>query len=519
MGVGECEVNMSTIFRLSSLLVLPFWGLMILLPRWRWTARILRSRFVIAPAAALYAALAVPRLGEIWPAVSRPTLHGVAALLGSPAGATIAWIHFLAFDLFVGRWIYLDSQERRISAWVTAPALFLTLMLGPAGFLLYLVIRSLLARFTSPGEATASGFDVKKPKAPPFAGATRIARRVGEVYRSFVRREFDINRPLTILGGVMLLTLLATIVGLFLDHRVITGAPAWLKPAKFAISISVYCFTVVWLLGFVENRPRLVRVVANVTVISFIVEMTAIITQAARGTTSHFNLSTPFNSFLWITMGTFIVFVWTMNLLLAIMLIRQRMPDRAFGWALRLGVLISSVGMAAAFLMTRPTPEQVAAIASHATRIIGAHSVGVADGGPGLPIFGWSTLGGDLRVAHFVGLHALQVLPLFGWLLTRRRRVFGQLAEEHRLALIWTGGLAYLGLVLLLVWQALRGESVVSPDAKTIAAAGALASAAATSILVTVAKALRANRRARGLTSGVVAEEAENTAKCPSTDL
>ena len=92
--------------------------------------------------AILYAALVLPRLGAIWPAVSRPTLPGVEALLGSPAGATIAWVHFLAFDLFVGRWIYLDSQERRISSWFMAPVLFLTLMLGPAGFLFYLVVRS-----------------------------------------------------------------------------------------------------------------------------------------------------------------------------------------------------------------------------------------------------------------------------------------------------------------------------------------------------------------------------------------
>jgi hypothetical protein len=63
-------------------------------------------------------------------------------------------------------------------------------------------------------------------------------------------------------------------------------------------------------------------------------------------------------------MGAFIVFVWTMNLLLAIMLLRQRMPDQAFAWSLRLGLLISSVGMAAAFFMVTPTPEQAAAIAS-----------------------------------------------------------------------------------------------------------------------------------------------------------
>jgi len=90
----------------------------------------------------LYAALVLPRLGAIWPAISRPTLPSVEALLASPAGATIAWVHFLAFDLFVGRWMYLDSQERRISSWLIAPVLFLTLMLGPAGFLSYLAIRS-----------------------------------------------------------------------------------------------------------------------------------------------------------------------------------------------------------------------------------------------------------------------------------------------------------------------------------------------------------------------------------------
>lgn len=141
-------------FRLSNVLVLPFWAVMILLPRWRWTARMVRSPIGSVVSAALYAALVLPRLGEIWPAVSRPTLSGVATLLGSPAGATIAWVHFLAFDLFVGRWIYFDSQQRRISAWLMAPVLFLTLMLGPAGFLLYLIVRPLAAVVSpAPGKA------------------------------------------------------------------------------------------------------------------------------------------------------------------------------------------------------------------------------------------------------------------------------------------------------------------------------------------------------------------------------
>lgn len=133
---------MELLFRASNVLVLPIWVLMIFRPRSRWATRIIRSPWVSAAPAVLYVALVVPRLGAIGPAVSRPTLPGVEALLGSPAGSTIAWVHFLAFDLFVGRWVYLDSQERRVSPWLTAPVLFLTLILGPAGFLLYLVVRS-----------------------------------------------------------------------------------------------------------------------------------------------------------------------------------------------------------------------------------------------------------------------------------------------------------------------------------------------------------------------------------------
>ena len=108
--------------------------------------RILWSPLVILPPALLYGALVLPRLAEVFTAVSSPTLAGIAALLGTPAGATIAWAHFLAFDLFVGRWIYLDRRERGISALLIAPVLFLTLMLGPLGFLLYLVLRDAAAR-------------------------------------------------------------------------------------------------------------------------------------------------------------------------------------------------------------------------------------------------------------------------------------------------------------------------------------------------------------------------------------
>ncbi|AUX28400.1 MULTISPECIES: ABA4-like family protein [Sorangium] len=137
---------MDRVFGLSGFLVLPFWALMIFLPRSRWTRRIMESPLVIVAPALLYTALVLPAIGEVLPIVNRPSLAAVASLLGSPAGATIGWVHFLAFDLFVGRWVYLDSRDREISPWLMAPVLYLTLMLGPMGFALYLAVRAVAER-------------------------------------------------------------------------------------------------------------------------------------------------------------------------------------------------------------------------------------------------------------------------------------------------------------------------------------------------------------------------------------
>lgn len=291
--------------------------------------------------------------------------------------------------------------------------------------------------------------------------------------RDLLRRAWAYSRPLTLVGVAMLLTLAITLVGLLLDPRVITGAPAWLKPAKFAVSISIYCFTLLWLLTFIQGRQRLVKLVAWVTAAGLALEEVIIIVQVARGTTSHFNVGTALDGALWSAMGIIVVVVWAANLLTAVLLLRQRLSDRAFAWSLRLGVLVSFVGMGLAFFMTSPTAEQLAASeAGEVLAVAGAHAVGVEDSGPGLPVTGWSTTGGDLRAPHFVGLHALQILPLIGFLVAG----FGPawLRAGHRVALVWTAGLGYLGLVLLLTWQALRGQSVTSPDLLTLGALFAL---------------------------------------------
>ncbi len=131
-------MDYALIFQWSAILTGPFWLLVIFLPHWTWTRRLLASPLIVAPAAAAYAILIIPQLAGFSPLLLDASLENIAALLGSPAGATIGWIHFLAFDLFVGRWAYLDSREKGISAWLVSPVLFLILMAGPLGLLLYL---------------------------------------------------------------------------------------------------------------------------------------------------------------------------------------------------------------------------------------------------------------------------------------------------------------------------------------------------------------------------------------------
>jgi len=189
------------------------------------------------------------------------------------------------------------------------------------------------------------------------------------------------------------------------------------------------------------------------------------------------------------------VVVWVMTLALTVVLIRQRLPNKAFAWSLRLGLIVTSIGMAAAFFMVRPTPEQRVSAHGMRPKIIGAHSIGVPDGGPGLPLVGWSTVGGDMRVAHFVGLHALQVLPFLGWLITRKRR-HSLLRENHRVALVRTIALAYASVVALFIWQALRGESVIHPDKTILLLAGTVIAVTAIAVLSLIRRALGQRRDA-----------------------
>jgi hypothetical protein len=130
------------LFQLTFSLAAPFWALMIIAPAWSVTQRVISSPLIIVPPLLVYLIHLVPHLTGLWQAVSRPRLEVLQAFFSQPAPAAGLWAHLVAFDLFLGRWMYLDARERGIHPLVMAPLLVLTILLSPFGVLSYLAVRA-----------------------------------------------------------------------------------------------------------------------------------------------------------------------------------------------------------------------------------------------------------------------------------------------------------------------------------------------------------------------------------------
>lgn len=238
--------------------------------------------------------------------------------------------------------------------------------------------------------------------------------------------------------GLVVTPLLAS-----LDARTLLGVSVWLKPAKFAFSIGLYLWTLAWLRPLLPAKP--LRWARPVVVVTMAIELICIFGQAARGVGSHFNDSAPFDASVFAVMG---VAIGLNSIALgALAIVAWRVPPGpapALMWSLRLGLMIVVLASFEGAVMIG----------------IGSHSIGVPDGGPGLPFANWSTRGGDLRVAHFLGLHALQGLPLLGHLLDRWA---GTDTDRQVRAVRVVQGLAFVWLAVsvLLLTLALLGRPLV----------------------------------------------------------
>jgi len=260
-------------------------------------------------------------------------------------------------------------------------------------------------------------------------------QRRGPIADFLARLRRD-NPALFWTGALNMALALLALALLPFDHRMVTGLPVWMKPLKFSLSIVAYSWTLGWLLARLPTpAQRSVHRLSGGVAMSMTVEQAAIFVQAARGTTSHYNGATAFNGILFGLMGLFIT-VNTLMTFWALYLAWRYRPHGAAGlvWGLRLGLLLFVAGSLIGGVMIR----------------LNQHTVGAPDGGPGLPGLGWSTRAGDLRAAHFLGMHALQALPLLGG-------GFSRWVPGRAALLTWLGAFAYAAAVGWLFLHALLG--------------------------------------------------------------
>jgi hypothetical protein len=233
---------------------------------------------------------------------------------------------------------------------------------------------------------------------------------------------------LTLLGGLICASMTQ------ISSTQVLGISAWIKPMKFFFSIWIFCWTMGWIL-FELHQPKPVYRYTIMVVIVMVIELLIITWQAANGRLSHFNVSTRFYGILFNIMGVAIVTltIWTLFIGLRFFKLSPTTIGSGYLWGIRLSIIFFVIfslegGMMAARL---------------------SHTVGAADGSAGLPVMNWSKQYGDLRVAHFFGIHSLQLLPLFGYYIIRSSR-----------GMIILSGIYFIILTFLLV-QALRGLPLI----------------------------------------------------------
>lgn len=246
------------------------------------------------------------------------------------------------------------------------------------------------------------------------------------------------------LTGFSLALLLGFAAAAALDARTLDGANVWLKPAKFALSFVVLYATMALVaerLSADAREGRLMRIVLAVMTVATVGEMAYIAGQAGRGVHSHFSVYTPLTSLMYTLMG-----IGAVALVVCIGIVGMlAWRDRAarFGPALRLGVGLG-------FVLSAVLTFVIAGyLGGHGSHFVGTPSPGAA----ALPLFGWSLEVGDLRPAHFLALHAMQVLPLLGLWLDRR----GQRSP----LLPWAAAATYAALTVGVFVQALMGLPLV----------------------------------------------------------
>jgi hypothetical protein len=259
------------------------------------------------------------------------------------------------------------------------------------------------------------------------------------LWDGIVRRQATLAR----FGAGMLLLTAATLLLQQMDPRTLaSGVNIWVKPAKFAFSIALFALTAAWFFGFMREErrnSRVMRLTVAVLVISAAAELAYILFQAGQVAESHFNVSSAFHARMYGLMGLFAVLLTATTLPIAWEIAKRPAPGLApeMRWAAVTGLILTFV------------------LGAGMGGYLGAqtgHSVG-ATGGT-VPVFGWNRSGGDLRIAHFLGIHAEQAIPLLALALA-------PLSRPLRRGGLALGAAAYCALTLAIFAQAVAGRPLL----------------------------------------------------------
>ncbi|MFI6642571.1 hypothetical protein [Streptomyces sp. NPDC050504] len=280
------------------------------------------------------------------------------------------------------------------------------------------------------------------------------------------------HRPLTLSSALMMALAVFSAVGMAVDDRQILGESVWLKPAKFGFGFAAYGLTLAWLLSRLTRARRTGWWTGTVFAVAGPIDVGAVAYAAAHGTFSHFNDSTgDVADTVHTAFGIGVMPLMATTLVAAVLVLAQPARDRALKLALAAGLLLAVASMGVAvWLSGTGAPRTVPDAAGNPVPLSGGHGIGDPDG-RGMPLTNWSLTGGDLRVPHFMGMHALHVLLLVlavMWLAgTRSGR---PLDDGTRTRVIGLCAFWYAGVFAVLTWQAKRGQSVAHPDVDTLGA-------------------------------------------------
>jgi hypothetical protein len=249
------------------------------------------------------------------------------------------------------------------------------------------------------------------------------------------------DRVLTLAGWVFVALLAGMLLAASTDHRQVLGVNVWIKPIKFAASIAIYMWTLAWLMADARAPDWCKALIRWGVIVAMLVEIACIAGQSLRGVASHFNNRAPLDSAVFAAMGLAIVINTLFELMLFVLFLRRHpaLPP-AYVLGIRLGLAGALLSAAIGGVML----------------VNGGHTVGAMDGGPGLWLVNWSTQAGDLRVAHAMGLHALQILPITGYVLGRISNRRTSLAGTAAFALVYGAAGCWL------YWQAALGHPLTS---------------------------------------------------------